>query len=193
MLINYFSIRKHLNKENIIVWPSDTCYGLGVKANNEKAVFKLYEFKERAKHKPFSILVKDIEMASKYAYITKEQIEYVKKYIKGPKTYICNVKKSDISPLCISNQHKIAIRILDNKFANKLFKYIDFPITATSANLSGEKETYSKQEFEEQTKNRNSNKNVVFINFGKLKKINPSTLVDITNNEIKIIERKLKK
>ena len=145
-----------LTNGGIILYPTDTIWGIGCDATNEKAVKKIYELKKRSKSKALIILI------SEYANIYKllDQVspnayEYMK--TSKPTTVIFdNVK--NISKHAIAKDGSAAIRLTNDIFCKKIINKLDKPIISTSANISGEKNPKSFAEINEDLK-----KNVDYI------------------------------
>ncbi len=125
-----------LKKGKVVVYPTDTVYGLGANALDEKAVEKVFEIKKRNFKKPISIIVRDIEMARKVASFGKDVENILEKILPGPVTIIL-YKKKILPDILTGGSKKIGLRIPECKFTKALMKKLDFPITATSANISG--------------------------------------------------------
>jgi L-threonylcarbamoyladenylate synthase len=126
-----------IKKGEVVVYPTDTVDGLGANALDEKAVKKVFEMKKRDFKKPISVIVKDIEMAKKVANFGRETEEILKKILPGPITVIL-FKKKILPDVLTGGSKKIGLRIPDCEFTKKLMSQLDFPITTTSANVSGE-------------------------------------------------------
>jgi len=126
-----------LKKGGVVVYPTDTVDGLGANALDEKAVRKVFEIKKRDFKKPISIIVRDLEMAKQVASFGKDTEKILKKILPGPVTVIL-YKKKILPDILTGGSNKVGIRIPDCKFTQVLMKKIDFPITTTSANISGE-------------------------------------------------------
>lgn len=123
-----------LEKGGLIVYPTDTIYGLGANIFSDKAIRKVYSIKGRDYSKPLSVSVSEIGDINKIAYL--EGVERIKEVLPGPFTIVLN-KKENVSRLLTAGGEKIGVRIPDNKISRELTR--KFPITSTSANLSGEK------------------------------------------------------
>lgn len=121
----------------IVVFPTETVYGIGTNALNANAVRKLYEIKKRPLDKPISLLVSNMEMIEHVAKdITKLEYALIKEFFPGPLTII--LKKKDIVPnIVTANQDTIGIRMPIEKTALKLIDYVGSPIATPSANISG--------------------------------------------------------
>lgn len=121
----------------IVVFPTETVYGIGADALNEAAVRKLYEIKERPLDKPISLLVSSIGMIEQVAKdITELEYALIKEFFPGPLTII--LKKKDIVPnIVTASQDTVGIRMPTEEIALKLIDYVGGPIATPSANISG--------------------------------------------------------
>jgi len=118
----------------IIVYPTETVYGIGADIFNESAVQKVYSAKGRDFSKPLSIALSDISEIEKYAHIENEkQREFIRTKLPGPYTVI--LRKKEIIPDWIAKE-TVGIRVPEYYGIRKLIQQFG-PITATSANPSG--------------------------------------------------------
>ncbi len=125
-----------LNECEIILYPTDTVWGIGCDATNEIAVAKIYGIKEREESKSLVILVNNIEMLKHYVNeIPKSLIDIIKKATK-PTTVIYKNPKG-LAKNVIAKDNTVAIRIAQDEFCQKLIKKFGKPIVSTSANISG--------------------------------------------------------
>ena len=108
-----------LNGE-IIVYPTDTLYGLGVDATNTKAIQKLNGLKKR--EQPYSIIVDSFSMLKKYAILNSHIEDKIKSLLPGPFTVILKQKNNNLSKLVSLELETIGIRIPNNKFILKVAK-----------------------------------------------------------------------
>jgi len=177
---------KILKNGGVIIYPTDTLYGIGVNALNENAIEKIFKIKKRDKNKPISIIVKDIKSAKKIACIDSKVERILNKVWPGPITII--LRKKEILPYVLTAENEtVAIRIPDNKFISALMKNIDFPITTTSANISRENNLFEAEKIINKF-SKNDVKPDLFINSGDVKNPTPSTIIDLTTT-IPIIVR----
>lgn len=128
---------KIIKDGGIVVFPTETVYGIGVNGLNKNALKKLYEVKQRPLNKPISLLVNSIEMINQLTKnITKLEYALMKEFFPGPLTII--LQKKDIVPdILTANSDTVGIRMPSNKIALKLIEYAGVPIATPSANLSG--------------------------------------------------------
>ncbi len=172
LILKQNEIKKAVNilkKGGIIVYPTETSYGLGCDWINKKACRKIYKIKGRMKVKKLSIIVSDLKMAKKYLKINKEHEKLIKKFMPGPLTLI--------------SLDNVAFRISSNKTARNISLMLKKPIVSTSANISGNEDNYRIKNVIKIF----SSKVDAIIDGGNLKKRKPSTVFDVKN---KIVVRR---
>lgn len=174
-------VAKVIRKGGIVVYPTETCYGLGTNALNKRAVEKIYKIKREPNRSNILVIVSDLNTAKKYGFINELAEKLVKKFMPGPLTLI--VKRRRIFPK-ITNKD-FAFRISKSKIALKLAKAAKIPITATSANIHGKPSIYSSKEIIEQF----NGKVDMILDAGELEKIKPSTIVDLKSGRAKLIRK----
>ena len=128
--------KSSLDHGNLVIFPTETVYGLGANALNYDAVNKIFLAKGRPSNNPLIVHLKDKSEINKYANITNE-IEkiLIDKFMPGPFTLI--LEKKDIIPNNVTcNMDTVGIRIPDNEIAHNLLSILDYPIAAPSANVS---------------------------------------------------------
>ncbi|MTK64783.1 MAG: threonylcarbamoyl-AMP synthase [Methanobacterium sp.] len=126
--------QKYLKQGKIIVYPTDTVYGIAANVYDESAISKVFNSKKRSKNKAVSLCLAEIETIRDVAFMDDKTEVLVEQLFPGPFTIIMQ-KKEVISPLLTAGTNKIGIRIPDNKLSRELAS--EFPITSTSANISG--------------------------------------------------------
>ena len=169
----------------IILYPTDTVYGLGANIFNNDAVKKIYEIKKRDQSKPLSVLVHDTNSLELIADLNKDSRAIVDKWLPGraivdkwlpgPFTFILN-KKKIVSPY-VSASSKVGVRIPDYKIARLLASL--FPITTTSANITNECTLSNPQDILKQIGNDID----LVIDVGDLGKAKPSTVIDLSSSK----------
>ena len=134
---NLNKAKKLLRKNNIIVVPTETVYGLAGNAYSNSSIKKIYKLKKRPKINPLIIHYSNIESLKKDAHIDEKFIKLYKKFSPGPLTYILRKRKnSKISLLANANLKTIAVRFPKNKVIRTLLKKLKFPLAIPSANIS---------------------------------------------------------
>ncbi len=126
-----------LKNGGIILYPTDTVWGIGCDATNTIAIEKIYKIKNRSETKSMIILVEDIKRLSNYVEnVPNEAIELINNSVK-PLTIIYP-KAKNLPKNLISSDGSVAIRVVKHKFCEEIIKLIDKPLVSTSANISGE-------------------------------------------------------
>jgi len=125
-------LKKEILNGKIFIYPTDTIYGLGCDATNEKAVNKIKQIKERDKDKPLSIIAPNKEWIKENCIVNTD----LDKYLPGPYTLILKKKISNFLNH-ISSTDSLGIRIPDNEFCKQIQKS-NVPFVTTSVNLSHE-------------------------------------------------------
>lgn len=169
---------------NIVLYPTDTLYGLGVDATNPEAVMCLFELKGRDEGKPTSIMVSDIAMMERYADVTPLARRLVEKFLPGKLTIVLNA--NDLPDVLTAGTGTVGVRIPDHKEALALVREWGTPVTATSANVSGMETKHSVAEILEQFGEKASMITRI-IDDGILPPSAPSTVVDARGEELIII------
>lgn len=128
---------KIIKNGGIVIFPTETVYGIGANGLDANAVKKLYDIKQRPINKPISLLVSNMDMINKIAKdITKTEYKLMEKFFPGPLTII--LKKKEIIPdIVTANQDTVGIRMPNGDVAKKLIEYSNVPIATPSANISG--------------------------------------------------------
>jgi len=173
-------IIKQIQDGAIFIYPTDTIYGIGCDATNSKAVKKIREIKGNFQ-RPFSVMVPDKEWIVENCDIIMEE-DWLNK-LPGPYTLIMNLNKMD----CVSNDvhdgDTLGVRIPAH-WCTDLSKLSQLPIITTSANLSGGMFMTSFETLNDEVK-----KHIDFmIDIGEIIG-KPSTIVNLTGEETKIIQR----
>jgi L-threonylcarbamoyladenylate synthase len=181
-----------LNNGGIIIYPTETCYGIGVDATNTKALKKLLTYKKFRGSKPISIAVSDQEMASKYVEINEMAENIYTNYLPGPITVV-SISKGVLNPPVVSQQGTVGVRIPDYPLMIEILKEYGKPITATSANMSYRSAPYDIDKLLEQLPEKSKKLIDLIIDAGELPKNPPSTVLDTTLNALSVLrEGKLK-
>ena len=128
---------KTLQSGGLLLYPTDTIWGIGCDATNPKAVEKVYQLKSRAENKALVILVADERDLLKYvASLDLSLLDYLDKTLK-PTTVIFD-GAIGLAENLLSADGSVAIRICKDEFCKHLIKRFRKPIVSTSANISGE-------------------------------------------------------
>ncbi len=136
MIDDFEHIKKILSEGKIILYPTDTIWGLGCDINFQEAIYRIYDIKKRPLDKPFIILVSDLDMLKKYVVDIHPRVETLLLYHKRPLTII--YKKAKNVPDILTKNGSIAIRIVMEPILAKLIQEYGRPIVSTSANIANE-------------------------------------------------------
>lgn len=138
--IDYTKIKEPaeiIKKGGIVIFPTETVYGIGANGLDEKAVKKLYDIKQRPLNKPISLLVSDMNMVNEIAQdITELEYKLMENFFPGPLTIVLK-KKDIVSDIVTAEQDTVGIRMPSGEIARKLIEYAKVPIATPSANISG--------------------------------------------------------
>ncbi|MGB7969370.1 MAG: L-threonylcarbamoyladenylate synthase [Methanobacterium sp.] len=165
--------RMAMKDGSIIIYPTDTVYGIGANVFDEKAILKIFSIKKRPLNKPLSICISRIEDIKHVAKMDVKAETIIRNLLPGPFTIILK-KNANISSLLTAGSDKIGIRIPDNRVCMDLSR--EFPITSTSANLSG----YDIPESSEGVIKQLGSSIDIMMDAGICKHGIPSTVIDMT-------------
>jgi len=127
---------KHLLRGDIIMYPTDTIWGIGCDATNAKAVDKVYSAKNRTESKSMIVLLSDYHQLGHYIEKIPSTAAALIESIDKPLTIIYDGAKN-LAPNLIASDGTIAIRIVKHDFCKALIQRLGKPIVSTSANISG--------------------------------------------------------
>jgi len=172
-----------LQKGGVIVYPTDTIYGLGADALNKKAIEKIYKIKQKPLSEGLSFIVPDLKDISKYAILPDTAHRIIKMLTPGPYTFV--LKATKLIPKAILPKRKtVAIRIPNSQICIKLAKLLGNPIVSTSANISGMPNFTDPVEIEKKL-----NDNIDLILDAGILMNEPSTVIDLTKEKPKILRQ----
>lgn len=174
-----------LTKGGVIVFPTDTIYGLGANACDEYAVEQVFKIKNRSFAKPLPIIARNMKWVKEMAYISPRVEKVLGQLWPGSVTVILE-KKEIIPNIVTSKQPNVGIRIPDYEFTDKLMAKFGYPLTATSANISGEEGTGEIEKIIDSFKDQVWKPDLI-IDAGRLPKCLPSTILDLSRNKPQIL------
>ena len=123
-----------LKNGGIVVYPTDTYYGIGCDIMNKKAIERIYQLKQRNKSKPFSFICSDLKNISRYAKVSNYAYKTMRRLLPGPYTFI--LEGSKLVPKIMLTKRKTAgIRVPDNRICLNLVKELGNPVITTSATM----------------------------------------------------------
>ena len=177
---------KTLKKGGIVLYPTDTVWGIGCDATNYEAVKKIYKLKQREDNKSMICLVSDFKMLNLYIENIPEIAYDILKYAVNPTTIIYD-KPVRVAENLIEKDNSLAIRVVKEGFSSQLIKKLRKPIVSTSANISGQKTPILFKEISNEIL-----KGVDYVvNLPHQKKaVKPSSIIKLTNDGKVTIIRK---
>lgn len=126
-----------LKQGGVIVYPTDTTYGIGCDIFNPKGVKKIYQIKQRDPRKPFSFICADLSDVANYAQVSNFAFKIMRRHLPGPYTFVLEATRV-VPDLLTTRQKTVGIRIPDNPIALAIVRELGHPLVTTSANVSGE-------------------------------------------------------
>lgn len=174
-----------LKKGGLVVYPTETCYGIGADATNTEAVTKILEYKRRPEGKSISVAVYNKQMASEYVEINESAENLFQNFLPGPVTIISKSKKN-LDKRLESENGNLGIRIPNFRILLDIIKEFGKPITSTSANPIGKKTPYSIDDVLKNTSEKQKRLIDLVIDAGELPHNPPSTVIDTTTESLTI-------
>ena len=169
-----------INHGGIVVYPTDTVYGIGCNPYNKEAVKKIYDIKSRDISKSLPVLTYSTETAEKIVAIDEFTKKIIKKFWPGPLTIILKLIDDDLKKSLFLNE-KIAIRVPNHKCTLEILKGCNF-LVGTSANISGHSSFTNPDECFRNIENYD-----IFVDGGTITSKAESTIIEIENEKIKIL------
>ena len=167
----------------VIIYPTETIYGIGANALEPKIVEKVFTIKERNKSNPILVLVPDRQSLEELVIGVPEQAEVLmRNFWPGPLTIVFKASPI-VSPILTAETGKIGIRLSSDPFCRELLNICRIPITSTSANLSGEPNPDSIGIISKRVLDSVD----LIVDAGKLTSQTPSTVVDVTKGKVELL------
>ena len=177
-----------LRKGGLVVFPSDTVYGLAVDPTNQRAVDRLLAFKNRWTGKAISVAAANKKMAGEYVVMSKMMDNIFQTLLPGPFTVVGDGRHR-VAKGIEAEDGSLGIRWPKNELMVGIVKEFGGPMTATSANLAGRTPHYSVESFLETLSNKKRAMIDLVIDGGKLPRNKPSTVIDARTPEVKVLRK----
>ncbi len=135
---------KILNQGGIVIFPTDTAFGIGCRIDNERAVQRLFKIRKRPQSQAVPVLVSDIEMAKEYLEEIPEDVvqKLIIPYWPGALTIVLKAKKERVSSLVRGGGETVGLRMPNQAVVLEIIKKVGVPILGPSANFHGENTPY---------------------------------------------------
>lgn len=167
-----------LQTGSLIVYPTDTIYGLGCDIFNKKAIDRIYQVKQESSSKPLSFVCADLTDLAQYATdISNATYRLMKRLLPGPYTFILKASRQ-VPKFMMSNRKTVGIRVPDNQICLAIVKALGRPIVSTSITQQNDEILNDPEVIEARF-----GKVVDIIVDGGIIMSEPSTVVDLTDNE----------
>ena len=177
------SIAQFLKKPGVIAYPTDTFYGLGTDCFSPEEIRRIYQIKKRKMKKPIPLIIAEAEEAKRIAVeIPPLFWSLAEEFWPGPLTLVLKASPA-LPPELLGHSQAIGVRIPAVPWLRELVREASFPLTATSANISGEKEI----NHPEKIKDIFWEKVDLIVDGGKTPGIQPSTVLDMTSARPRIL------
>ncbi|MBI3984808.1 MAG: threonylcarbamoyl-AMP synthase [Candidatus Levybacteria bacterium] len=175
-----------LNSGGIIIFPTDTAFGIGCRIDRIDAIERLFNLRQRPIRMATPVLVSSIEMAKKYWESLEANVEekLIKKYWPGALTIVLKARKDLVPSLVRGGGGNIGIRMPNDKQILEIIEKTGVPILGPSANIHGEQTPYSKNML-----NKYLVQSVDFVLEGECSIKNASTVVDCTKTPWQILRK----
>ena len=177
------SVLQALNNHQVIAFPTETVFGLGVFYDDQKAYELLNKIKNRREDKPYTMMLDNINKINEYAFIKDKYLPIINKYMPGSLTILVRAK-ANVPTYITHGTGIIGIRIPSNKEALDLLRFVKKPLLVPSANKADQKPALSAKEVKDIFKNE-----IDVIVPGEISSGEPSTIIDLTGDEIKLIRK----
>ena len=174
-----------LKDGGLIIYPTDTQYGLGCDLTNKKAIEKVYRLKQRNQKSPFSFVCADLTNIAEYAKVSNFAYRTMRRLLPGPYTFILDATKL-VPQLMLTKRHECGIRVPNHPIALELVKALGRPIINTSANLEGRETPTDPADFADLFKNQVE----VIIDGGPVAG-GPSTIISLIDDEPQVLREGL--
>ncbi|EKD85974.1 MAG: hypothetical protein ACD_37C00549G0003 [uncultured bacterium] len=175
-----------LKKGGIVIFPTDTAFGIGCRIDNEISVERLFEIRKRPKNQATPILVSSIDMAKRYVQETISEKAYnlMKKYWPGALTLVLPANLQTVPALVRGGGTTVGLRIPDETSLIGMIEKLGVPILGPSANFHGGETPYKFEQLSKELIEK-----VDFVVRGKTKQLNTSTVLDVTKEKWKILRQ----
>ncbi|MGQ9745516.1 MAG: L-threonylcarbamoyladenylate synthase [Dissulfurimicrobium sp.] len=127
-------VAEALRRGEIVVYPTDTCYGIGADIMNKRAIERIYQIKAMPRTTPFSFVCADLSNISRYAHVTNWAYRILKRYLPGPYTFILEGSR-EVPKMMLTKRRTAGIRIPDNQICLSITAALGNPVISTSASI----------------------------------------------------------
>lgn len=177
-----------LEHGGVIIYPTETSYGLGCDATNDDAVARIFRIKGRPEAKGLPILLPTLEGASRYVEVPDVAKRLAELYWPGPLNIVLkNTVDTPVSLRCAEGDTQ-SVRVSSHPFAQALVRAFARPLVATSANVSGEDALYSLDGVEKMFEHQSDKPDAV-VHAGTLPVVPASSIVEVVDDEVRVLRK----
>lgn len=126
-----------LKDGGVIIYPTDTHYGIGCDIHNKKAIERIYQIRQKDKKTPFSFICPDLTDISRYAKVDNNAYRILRRLLPGPYTFILEGTR-EVPKMMLTKRKSVGIRVPDHKIAQAILAALGNPIISTTAKKPGE-------------------------------------------------------
>jgi len=166
-----------LREGGLIIYPTDTVYGLGCDLHNKRAVERIYQIKGFKKKARLSFICPDLKNIAKYAHVSTPGYKIMRRLLPGPYTFILEATRQ-VPKILLEKRSTVGIRVPDNRVCHTLLEHFDHPIISTSATMPDHE--YMNDPDEIETVFENSVDLMLDTGMGGQE---PSTVIDLLEDE----------
>jgi tRNA threonylcarbamoyl adenosine modification protein (Sua5/YciO/YrdC/YwlC family) len=171
-----------LREGGIVIYPTDTVYGLGCSIENREAIERVHLIKRQRTDKPFSFVCADLKHISEYAHVSNNAFKVMKKLIPGPYTFILPAGRMKSLPrILVSKRKTVGIRVPDSRVTLAIVRELGHPILSTSVSLETGEVLNDPAVIVERFRNQ-----VDMIIDGGVSLSSPSTVLDLTGDSVEV-------
>ncbi|MBI4828435.1 MAG: threonylcarbamoyl-AMP synthase [Nitrospinae bacterium] len=168
-------VADQLAKGAVVIYPTDTIYGVGCDIFSERAIERIADIKKRDPGKPFSFICESVAQISEFAFIPNWAYRLMNRTLPGPYTYILVARKTNIPKKMLGKRNTVGVRIPDHPVCEKLVSLFGRPVLSSSVNLAGAEPLTDPALLPEEV----TRKVDIVIDVGPLVS-DPSTIIDAT-------------
>jgi tRNA threonylcarbamoyl adenosine modification protein (Sua5/YciO/YrdC/YwlC family) len=170
-----------LQNGGLIIYPTDTVYGLGCDLLNKKGLERIYQIKGKNKKKLLSFICPDLKEIARFAYVSTPAYKVMKHLLPGPYTFILEASRL-VPKLLLERRKTVGIRVPDNPTCSRLLELFSNPIISTSATLAEEPYLNNPDEIAEAFKHRAD----LFLDSGP-GGVTPSSIIDLSHEPFQVL------
>jgi tRNA threonylcarbamoyl adenosine modification protein (Sua5/YciO/YrdC/YwlC family) len=181
-----YRVAKTLLAGGIIIYPTDTVYGIGCSVEDKDAIERIYQIKRVRSDKPFSFVCSDLTHISEYAHVSNRAFRTMKHLIPGPYTFILPAARMKQLPrILVSKRKTVGIRVPDHRITQAIVKELGHPILSTSVTDPETGELLNDPGvIQESVGNQ-----VELVIDGGVLISEPSTVLDLTGEEVVVVRQ----